>query len=84
MIATSTLVDVVLVALAVEASILLVAGRRFGLPPFRRLWPNLAAGLFLTIALRVTAPDGEALMVAPLLLAAGLAHAVDLFVRTRG
>ncbi len=73
----AVLVDLVLAALVVEFAALLVFGRRRRWSA-RRLLPNLAAGAFLVLALRV-AVHGQG--IAPMglfLAAAGVAHLLDL------
>ena len=84
MITTTVLIDVVLAVLALEAAILLVVSRRHRrLPPFGKLLPNLAAGFFLVVALRGVASAGDPRILGLSLLAAGVAHAVDLAGRLR-
>ncbi len=79
-----TLVDLVLVVLVVETFVLGLAGRRFPrLPKFRRLLPNLAAGLFLVMALRTFVHGGALASVGLFLALGGVAHVFDLRSRMR-
>jgi uncharacterized membrane protein len=79
-----TVVDLVLVVLVVEAAVLAVARARITrLPRFRVLLPNLAAGLFLVLALRAAVSQAPTGIVALLLALGGVAHVVDLVLRRR-
>ena len=79
-----TLVDLVLVVLAIEALVLAWASRGAGrLPRFVTLLPNLGAGLCLVVAVRVVAESGPLVAVGGLLAAAGLCHVADLLSRVR-
>jgi hypothetical protein len=78
------LVDVVIAVLILEALALLIFGRRKSrLPRFGVLAPNLAAGLFLVLALRCALRGDGLPVIAGCLAFAGLAHALDLRLRSR-
>ena len=82
--ASGRLVDLILLVVVIEAAALLLywarAGR--GVAPLDLL-PNLCAGAFLLLALRVTLA-GSGWMIASLCLsAAGLAHPTDVYRRWR-
>ncbi len=80
----TTLVDLVLVAFGAEILFLAFGRARFPrLPALRSLWPDLAAGLFLILALRLAVSAAPVGGIAVLLAAAGVAHVVDLLVRSR-
>jgi hypothetical protein len=82
--ASGHLVDFILVVVVLEAAALLIywARAKRGVAPLDLL-PNLCAGAFLLLALRVTLA-GSGWMVASLCLsAAGLAHLVDVYRRWR-
>jgi len=82
--ASGRLVDLILVVVVLEAAVLLLywqRGRR-GIAPLDLL-PNLCAGAFLLLALRVTLAGGGWLMVSLCLSAAGLAHLIDVYRRWR-
>lgn len=78
------LVDLVIAVFVLEALVLAIVTRRKSrLPRFGLLVPNLAAGLFLVLALR-SAVHGDGLpVIAGCLALAGLAHALDLRLRAR-
>jgi hypothetical protein len=82
--ASGRLVDLILVVVAIEAAILTMYWSRVrrGVAPFDLL-PNLCAGLFLLLALRVTLAGGGWVMASACLAAAGLAHLADLRRRWR-
>lgn len=71
--------DFVLGVLAVEVVFVAVALRR-GKRTVRlkALWPNLAAGLFLVLALRSAVHGHGVLPIAGYLALAGVSHALDL------
>lgn len=77
---SAVIVDIVLVFLVVEtvALLALLKGRRF-VP----LLPNLAAGLFLVLALRQAVQGAPALWIGVFVALGGVAHAVDLLRRLR-
>ncbi len=78
----STIVDFVLAVVVVETIVLMIVGRRLtGQPPIRALLPNLAAGIFLVLALRSAVHGGGVVPIAACLALAGLAHVVDLLNR---
>jgi hypothetical protein len=78
------LVDLVLAVVAVEtiALVLLWRWRRRGVAP-AQLLPNLAAGVFLLLALRGALSGASWIWLAACLAAAGLANAADLRQRWR-
>jgi hypothetical protein len=82
--ASGRLVDLVLAAVVVEAAALILYWRwgRAGVAPFDLL-PNLCAGAFLLLALRVTLADGGWMIACGCLAAAGLAHLADVYRRWR-
>lgn len=78
------LVDLILVLVVIEAVALTLYWRRTGrgvAPP--DLLPNLCAGAFLLLALRMTLTGGGWMPASGCLAAAGLAHLADLFRRWR-
>ncbi len=78
----ATIVDVVLVVVVLETIVLMVVGRRLTrLSPVRSLLPNLAAGLFLVLALRSAVHGGGVVPIAACLALAGLSHLGDLLGR---
>ena len=82
--ASGRLVDFILVVVVLEAAFLLLywSRARRGIAPLDLL-PNLCAGAFLLLALRVTLAGGGWLMVSLCLSAAGLAHLIDVYRRWR-
>jgi hypothetical protein len=78
------LVDLILVVVVIEAAVLIFYWRRVrrGVAPLDLL-PNLSAGLFLLLALRVTLAGAGWVMASGCLAAAGLAHMIDLRRRWR-
>ena len=82
--ASGRIVDLIVALVAVEAIVLLVYAHRTGrgIAPIGLL-SNLAAGLFLLLALRTTLLDQSWFLVASLLTAALLAHVIDLSHRWR-
>jgi hypothetical protein len=80
----ATIVDLVLAVLGLEIVVLALAGRRFArLPGLKILWPNLAAGLCLVLALRCAVHESGWPAVAAFLALAGVAHVLDLRGRSR-
>ena len=77
------LVDLVIAFILAEAAFLTLRHRRTGRgePPVRTL-PNLAAGFFLLLALRV-ALGGGGIWIAACLGGSGIAHALDGLARQR-
>jgi hypothetical protein len=84
MFAGGRLVDLILVLVVIEAAGLILYWRRFrrGVAPFDLL-PNLCAGAFLLLALRVTIAGASWMMASSCLAAAGLAHLTDVYRRWR-
>ncbi len=82
--ASGRLVDLILVLVVIEAVALILYWRRTrqGVAPVDLL-PNLCAGAFLLLALRVTLADGGWKMASACLAAAGLAHLTDIGRRWR-
>jgi hypothetical protein len=82
--ASGRLVDLILVLVAIEVAVLLVYWRRTGrgVAPLDLL-PNLCAGAFLLLALRVTLTGGGWMLASLCLAAGGLAHLADLYRRWR-
>lgn len=77
-------VDGLLAFLALEALVLAVVCRRSARgPTFAELAPNLTAGLCLMLALRAALAQSGWPWMALWLACAGLAHAVDLWMRWR-
>ncbi len=70
------MVDFILVLVVIEAVVLSVLGRA-------TILPNLLAGFMLLIAMRLALADAALPWVGASLLAAGLAHLVDLRQRWR-
>jgi hypothetical protein len=83
--ASGRLVDLILVLTAIEAACLIVywRSRRRGIAPIDLL-PNLFAGAFLLIALRLALGGAGWQLCCGSLAAAGLAHIFDLVRRWRG
>jgi hypothetical protein len=82
--ASGRLVDLILVVVVIEAAVLILYWSRVrqGVAPFDLL-PNLFAGAFLLLALRVTLAGGGWMMASGCLAAAGLAHLTDIHRRWR-
>ena len=82
--AQGRLVDLILLLVVFEAAALLLYWHRTarGVAPFDLL-PNLCAGAFLLLALRVTLSGGGWMPASGCLAAAGLAHLTDLYCRWR-
>jgi hypothetical protein len=82
--ASGRLVDLVLVLVVIEAVALMSYwhSTRRGVAPVDLL-PNLCAGAFLLLALRVTLTGGGWMMASGCLAAAGLAHLTDVSRRWR-
>ena len=83
--ASGRLVDLILVLTAIEAGCLMLywRSRGRGVAPFDVL-PNLFAGAFLLLALRLALGGASWEFCCGSLAAAGLAHVVDLSGRWRG
>jgi hypothetical protein len=82
--ARGRLVDLILVVVVLEAAALLAYwhGARRGIGPFDLL-PNLCAGAFLLLALRITLAGSGWMMATGCLAVAGLAHMIDIYRRWR-
>jgi hypothetical protein len=82
--ASGRLVDLILVLVVIEALALILYWRhtRQGVAPVDLL-PNLCAGAFLLLALRVTLAGGSWEIASACLAAAGLAHLTDIGRRWR-
>ena len=82
--ASGSLIDLILIVFVFEAVLLSLLWRydRRGIAPVNLL-PNLCAGAFLLLALRVTLAGGGWMMASGCLAAAGLAHLIDLYRRWR-
>lgn len=82
--ASGRLVDLILVLVVIEAVALTLHWRRTrqGIAPVDLL-PNLCAGAFLMLALRVTLASGGWKIASACLAAAGLAHLADISKRWR-
>jgi hypothetical protein len=82
--ANGSLVDFILVVVALEAGALLLywARARRGIAPLDLL-PNLCAGAFLLLALRATLAGGGWIIASLCLSVAGLAHLTDVYRRWR-
>jgi hypothetical protein len=82
--ANGRVVDLILVVVVIEAAALILYWRRArrGVAPFDLL-PNLCAGAFLLLALRVTLAGDGGLTATGCLAAAGLAHLTDVYRRWR-
>ena len=78
------LIDIILIIVAIEAAAFLWMWRRFkgGIAPVDLL-PNLCAGAFLLLALRVTLAGRGWMLACGCLAAAGVAHLTDLHRRWR-
>jgi hypothetical protein len=76
------IIDAVIVFTLVECAALVLYHRRTGRGvAVRDFFANMVSGLCLMFALRCLATDASAATVALLLLAAGMAHAVDILMR---
>jgi hypothetical protein len=82
--ASGRLVDFILVVVVLEAAALILYWMRGrgGVAPFDLL-PNLCAGAFLLLALRVTLTGDGWMIAGGCLAAAGLAHLTDVYRRWR-
>lgn len=82
--ASGRLIDLILIVVVIEAAGLLLFWRytRRGIAP-RDLLPNLCAGAFLLLALRVTLAGSGWMIACGCLAAAGLAHLLDVSRRWR-
>jgi hypothetical protein len=78
------LIDIILIIVVIEAAAFLWMWRRFkrGIAPVDLL-PNLCAGAFLLLALRVTLAGRGWMLACGCLAAAGVAHLTDLHRRWR-
>lgn len=76
----AVLVDAVIALTLLEAALLFVWRRGLA----RALLPTLLAGLCLMLAVRAAVQGGCTVCVLAALAAAGIAHAVDLWLRARG
>ena len=83
--ASGRLVDLILLIVAIEAIGLIVYWRATGrgIAP-RDLLPNLIAGAFLLLALRLTLAEAGWMAICGCLAAAGLANVIDVMRRWRG
>jgi hypothetical protein len=78
------MVDAILLLVVVEAVALTIYQRITGSGvPVALLLTNLAAGFFLLVGIRVALSHPNGWLLAPVLLAAGLAHIADLALRWR-
>ncbi len=79
------LVDLILLIVAIEAVGLIAYWRATGkgIAP-RDLLPNLIAGAFLLLALRLTIADAGWMAICACLAAAGVANVIDVMRRWRG
>ncbi|MEM6711199.1 MAG: hypothetical protein AAF590_02830 [Pseudomonadota bacterium] len=78
------LIDGILVLVIVEALVLFILSKRLANAPcFADLWPTLASGLCLMLALRFTLDDSPWTFVAGALLAALIVHVMDIYSRFR-
>ena len=78
----ATLVDAVIAFTLLECAALVVCHRFTGKGvPVRDFLANMVSGLCLMLALRCLASDAGGQWIAALLLAAGAAHGVDLWMR---
>jgi hypothetical protein len=82
--ASGHLVDLILIVVALETGFLFVYWRRVGrgIAP-GDLLPNLCAGAFLLLALRITLGGGGWMPACGCLAAAGVAHVLDVIRRWR-
>jgi hypothetical protein len=82
--ASGRLVDLILIIVVLEAAFLVMMWRRSGtgVAPLDLL-PNLCAGAFLLLALRVTLAGGGWMVACGCLAAAGVAHLTDVYRRWR-
>jgi hypothetical protein len=83
--ASGRLVDFILILVVLEAAVLLLVWRnaRWGIAP-ADLLPNLCAGAFLLLALRITLGGGGWMPASGCLAVAGVAHLIDVSRRWRG
>jgi len=82
--ASGRLVDLILIVVVIEATVLLLLWRRAGrgVAP-SDLLPNLCAGAFLMLALRAVLAGAGWMTAASCLAAAGFAHLIDIYRRWR-
>jgi hypothetical protein len=84
LISSGRIVDLIVCVMIVEGLLLTVLQRRLGFElPLSRIIPMLLAGLFLLLALRVSLQGGSWTWIALWLLAALIAHMLDLVARLR-
>ncbi len=77
--ASGRIIDVILVAVALEAAVLAVLRSRFGIGPgLIRMLANLIAGICLMVAVRLALVYAPWTEIAAALLAALIAHLADL------
>ena len=76
-------VDVAIVVTVCECAMLVAFGWRHRRPDVRRQVWNVAAGLFLMLAMRAVIAASSWIVVAACLAVAGAAHAIDLRARLR-
>jgi hypothetical protein len=83
--ASGRLIDLILSVVVLEAALLIFYWRSTGrgIAP-ADLLPNLCAGAFLLLALRVTLAGSGWMMASGCLAAAGLAHLIDVIRQWRG
>lgn len=82
--ASGRIVDLVIAVIVVEALVLVARHRLAGRGPApASILPNLAAGLALALALRAALAGAAWPWLAAALLAAGVAHLIDLGLRIR-
>jgi hypothetical protein len=82
--ASGRLIDLILIVVVLEAALLIFYWRYTGrgIAP-ADLLPNLCAGAFLLLALRVTLAGAGWMIASGCLAAAGLAHLIDVYRRWR-
>ena len=85
LLASGRLVDLILLIVVIEAAVLIAYWRitRKGIAP-RDLLPNLIAGAFLLLALRLTIADAGWMAICGCLAASGVANVIDVMRRWRG
>jgi hypothetical protein len=82
--ASGRLIDIILIIVVIEATVFFMMWRRSGrgIAPLDLL-PNLCAGAFLLLAMRVTLAGGGWMIACGCLSAAGVAHLIDVYRRWR-
>lgn len=85
LIESGAIVDIMLLVVVIEVSLLFVYWRATGrgVAP-RALWPNVGAGACLMLALRGSLTGSAWVWIAVALIGALICHALDLTVRWRG